>query len=196
MVLYLQIKEIPKELKNFKDRKCNTSIFCYDNELTLLSYKPKPNKVIYLLSSCDEEGAVNQTTNKPYMVEFYNKTKGGVDTFDQMCSVMSCSRKTNRWPMCQFYGILNMAFINSYVIYTHNMYQQNKIPLNRPKFMKQLHFSLIKSKLAERQEITTLKTTLRANIKNILQQDKENSSSAPQNPKNKKSKICAFSNVE
>lgn len=70
-------KEIPKELKNFKDRKCNTSIFCYDNELTLLSYKPKPNKVIYLLSSCDEEGAVNQTTNKPYMVEFYNKTKGG-----------------------------------------------------------------------------------------------------------------------
>lgn len=51
------------------------------------------------------------------MVEFYNKTKGGVDTFDQMCSVMICSRK------------INMAFINSYVIYTHNMYQQNKMPL-------------------------------------------------------------------
>lgn len=72
---------------------------------------------MYLLSSCDEEGVINQTTNKPYMVEFYNKTKGGVDTFDQMCSVMICSRK------------INMAFINSYVIYTHNMYQQNKMPL-------------------------------------------------------------------
>ncbi|KAJ0171852.1 hypothetical protein K1T71_012615 [Dendrolimus kikuchii] len=99
-----------------RTRATGTSIFCYDGPLTLLSYKPKPNKVVYLLSSCSEEGTVNERTKKPNMVEFYNQTKGGVDTLDQMCSNMSCSRKTNRWPMCVFYGMLNIAFINSYVL--------------------------------------------------------------------------------
>lgn len=51
------------------------------------------------------------------MILFYNQTKGGVDSLDQMCSSMLCSRKTSRWPMAVFYGILNMAFVNSAIIY-------------------------------------------------------------------------------
>lgn len=38
------------------------------------------------------------------MILFYNTTKGGVDTFDQMCSPMSCNRETNKWPMAVFYS--------------------------------------------------------------------------------------------
>lgn len=46
--------------------------------------------------TCDE-GAISEiSSKKPTMVEFYNQTKGGVDTFDQMCSISSCSRKTRR----------------------------------------------------------------------------------------------------
>lgn len=102
-------REIPEELKNSKTRPVGSSIFCYDGPLTLLSFKPKPSKVIYLCSSCDEEGTVNRNSKMPYMIEFYNLTKGGVDSFDQMCSNMSSSRKTNRWPMCVFYGMINIA---------------------------------------------------------------------------------------
>ncbi|XP_067629492.1 piggyBac transposable element-derived protein 4-like [Eurosta solidaginis] len=100
-------REIPPEMKVSKGRKCGTSIFAYDNELTLLSYKPKPNKIIYLLSSCNEIGTVNNTTKKPHMIEFYNSTKGGVDTFDQMCSVMSCARKptAGQWQHFLVYSI-------------------------------------------------------------------------------------------
>lgn len=110
-------REIPEEFKNTRSRAVGTSMFCFDRSLTLVSYKPKPSKMVYLLSSCDDEGVINSTTGKPEMIMFYNQTKGGVDTFDQICSNMSCSRKTNRWPMTMLYGILNMAFVNSYVIY-------------------------------------------------------------------------------
>lgn len=92
-------REIPDELKQMKSRRVGTSMFCYDGPLTLVSYKPKPSKMVFVLSSCDEEGTVHATTGKPNMIHFYNETKGGVDTFDQMCSSISCSRKTNRWPM-------------------------------------------------------------------------------------------------
>lgn len=114
-------REIPEELKNSRSRPVGTSMFCFDGPLTLVSYKPKPAKMVYLLSSCNEDAAINEVTGKPEMIIYYNQTKEGVDTLDQMCSHMSCSRKTNRWPMCLFYGMLNIAFVNAYIIYRHNV---------------------------------------------------------------------------
>ena len=49
---------------------------------------------------------------------FYNGTKGGVDTFDQLCAKTTCARKTPRWPLCFFYGMLDMVYTNSYILYT------------------------------------------------------------------------------
>lgn len=126
-------------MKNQRSRNINTSMLCYDAPLTLVSYKPKPSKIVYLLSSCDEEGSVNPETKKPRMIEFYNSTKGGVDTFDQMCSVMSCCRKTNRWPMCVFYGMLNISCINSNVIFCHNASVMGQKVMIRRDFMKKMH---------------------------------------------------------
>lgn len=114
-------REIPEQMKNTRSRAVGTSMFCYDGPLTLVSYKPKPSKMAYLLSSCDEQGTINQATGKPEMIIFYYQINGGVDTFDQMCCSMSCSRKTNRWHMAVFYGMLNLSFVNSYVIYCHNV---------------------------------------------------------------------------
>ena len=58
---------------------------------------------------------------KPEIIEFYNATKG-VDTFDQMCSVNCCSRKTKRCPLCILHGMMNAADMNSYIkIYKENM---------------------------------------------------------------------------
>ena len=49
---------------------------------------------------------------------FYNASKGGVDTFDHMCAHYDIGRKTRRWPLCVFYGLLNIATTNSFVIFT------------------------------------------------------------------------------
>lgn len=163
-------REIPEELKNTRSRKVGTSMFCFDGNLTLVSYKPKPSKVVYMLSSCDEGAVINSVTGKPEIVMVYNQTKGGVDTFDQMCSLMSCSRKTNRWPMAMFYGILNIAFINSYIIYAHNVLSKGEKPLNRREYMKKLSTELSTPWMKSRLEIPTLPRRLRENIENILPQ--------------------------
>lgn len=61
------------------------------------------------------------------------------DTIDKMCN-MSCSRKTQRWPLCIFY----VSFINAYIYYKNNL-KRGKKPLRRKKFMKQLTKDLTKS---------------------------------------------------
>lgn len=44
---------------------------------------------------------------------YYNQTKGGAVTLDQMCSLMSCSRMTS---ITLLYGMMNMTSINDYII--------------------------------------------------------------------------------
>ncbi|KAK3893362.1 hypothetical protein Pcinc_002796 [Petrolisthes cinctipes] len=78
------------------------------------------------------------------IIEFYNSMKGDVDTFDQICSVSSCSSKTRRWPLCIFYGMLNAANVNSYIIYKENMERVgNRQIISRKKFMLQVRKALI-----------------------------------------------------
>lgn len=68
-------------------------MFCYDGNTTLVSYKPKKNKNVFLLSTTHGKGTLTPSV-KPDIIEFYNSAKDAVDTFDQICHNMSCNRKT------------------------------------------------------------------------------------------------------
>lgn len=70
--------------------------YAYDNTKTLVSYCPQKNKVVLLVSSYHGE---TDASGKPEIINFYNRTKGGVDTFDRMITLYTVSRKTSRWPM-------------------------------------------------------------------------------------------------
>nr|CAI5865669.1 unnamed protein product [Callosobruchus analis] len=78
------------------------SLFGFDSNKTLVSYCPRANKVVLLLSSMHFDDYVDQETGKPQIVLDYNRTKGGTDTFDQLCHTYSVSRKTRRWPLRYF----------------------------------------------------------------------------------------------
>lgn len=182
-------REIPQEMKNTKTRNIGTSMFAFDAEKTLVSYKPKTNKVVFLLSTMHGQPNIDSSTKKPEMIHFYNNTKGAVDTVDQICSGMSCNRKTNRWPQCIFYNILNLCIINAYVIYVSNMVRQRQKSLKRRAFVQKLADDLIEPWLRERYETVTLRKNIKANIKDILQIENvvPNTSQAQPN----KRKICA-----
>ncbi len=47
----------------------------------------------------------------------YNKKKCGVDMLDSMCRSMSTKAGTRRWPFAVFCNLLDMAAINSWIIY-------------------------------------------------------------------------------
>lgn len=183
-------KEIPKEMKEIKSRKLNSSMFCYNNDTILVSYKAKPNKMVYLISTTHEEGNIAVESGKPEIVEFYNSTKGAVDAFDEMSGNMSCSRKTQRWPLCFFYGILNSAIVNSYVIYVHTMIRQQKKPLSRRQFAKDLSSELMKPWLRSRLRVPTLQRHLKTKIEEILGETATVDEDVPQGTPGRK--ICSF----
>jgi hypothetical protein len=68
--------EIPIEFKAFKSRKIDTSILGFNNSLTLVSFVPKENKAVLLVSTSNHAPEINSTTNKPEIILDYNKDKG------------------------------------------------------------------------------------------------------------------------
>lgn len=134
--------------------------------LWYLTY-PKKNKAVVLLSTVHTDDSVDENTKKPEIILCYNHTKGGVDTFDQLCHSTSVSRKTRRWPLRIFYGMLDAAGVNSFVIYkcnsSGNMNTGNIIP-KRSKFLKELATALVEELLKERLCNDRLPREIRSNI--------------------------------
>lgn len=110
----------------------------YEDKVTLLCQRVKPTKRIQILSTVHHNPTVIEN-QKSHIHMFYNATKGGVDTFDQICSALTCSRKTRRWPVCVFYGILNIVVNNSFFI--HQNLPGNKL-YNRREFSVDLAMDL------------------------------------------------------
>lgn len=179
-------KEIPPEL--LKNRQRGTSMFCFDRKKTLVSYAPKPNKIVLLLSTLHEGASISEN-GKPDIIINYNETKSGVDTFDQLCSNMTCSRKTRRWPMCVFYGMINIATINSFVVYCHNSHKANTKPASRFQFMLNLGKSLAEPWMRQRLNIPNLRRNIRQDINEILNIQPV---PEPDNPMAKKRTVCSF----
>lgn len=76
------------ELLQTIDRKCSTSMFCFDKKKILM-----PNKMVVLLSTLHEDATVFEY-GKSNRILNYNEIKSGVDTFDQLCSNIFYSQKT------------------------------------------------------------------------------------------------------
>ena len=96
--------------------------FDHANDFTLLSVAPKKNKrVVFLSTMHSEKKKRDEDTGKEEINVFYNHEKGGVDSHDQMYSLYTTVRKTNSWPVRLFYGIIDSAALNAFVMFTENV---------------------------------------------------------------------------
>jgi hypothetical protein len=145
--------QIPLAFKR-KRKEEKSSIFGFQKDATLVSYVPKQNKNVFLLSSLHFDGKIDDETGnqkKPEIITFYNHTKCGVDVVDQMCAAYNVSRATKRWPMVIFFSMLNTAGINSQILFTSN---KNKVKSRRD-FLRQLAVSLMQDNLNRRRTSNT-----------------------------------------
>ncbi|UYV68511.1 hypothetical protein LAZ67_6000002 [Cordylochernes scorpioides] len=136
-------KEIPSEFVISRGRNVHTSVFGFQSEMTLLSYKPKENKVVLMLSTLHHDANIDDSTGelkKPEMIMFYNMTKGGVDVMGEMTATYNCARNS-RWPMVNFYPLSNIGAINSQIIHFANG-NASKVK-SRRHFLKTLSLNLI-----------------------------------------------------
>lgn len=65
-------RELPFELLPSNTRPQKSSIFAYQDDVTLVSYCPKQNKAVLVLSTMHSDGTVDEDTQKPDIILFYN----------------------------------------------------------------------------------------------------------------------------
>lgn len=131
---------IPPEFRESRERETFSSSFGFEHDMTLVSYVPKKNKSVTLLSTMHHEAKVSEDKErKPEIILYYNQTKGGVDTTDKLAATYSCKRGTRRWPVCLFYNMIDLAAINAFVLFMHvnSSYHQKKL-FKRRIFLKEL----------------------------------------------------------
>lgn len=109
--------EIPVIFNSSKNRDPGDFLYGYQKDLTLLSYVPKKNKHVLLLSTLhtSHQSIINDL---PEMISDYNRLKVGVDVLDQILGYYSCRRGTRRWPFTVWMHIVDLAAHNAYVIYS------------------------------------------------------------------------------
>lgn len=159
-------REIPTNFLPHKDRKVGDTIYGFTKDTTLVSYTPKKNKAVILMSTMHHQKSMDPETGAPEIISFYNLTKGGVDAMDEKCAKYTCSRRTRRWPMAIFFKLLDIASANSYIMYAS--YPENK--MTRLNFIKMLASELTKEHLQERLQTNLyLPRQLKELIRHILQ---------------------------
>lgn len=94
-----------------------------------------------------DDVSFNDETKKPEVILIYNSSRGGVDTVDQKCGDYSVSRRMRRWPLAIFFQLLNIAGINTNILY-NNTKIENKHKTRRL-FQKSLSMDLMKNYLSE-----------------------------------------------
>ncbi|XP_022183154.1 piggyBac transposable element-derived protein 4-like [Myzus persicae] len=146
-----------------KKKEVGSSVFGFQKNKTLVSYVPRKNKAVILLSTMHHDSKIDVETRKPEIIMDYNCTKDGVDTVDKMCAAYSVSRITKRWPLVIFYSLMNIAGINAQVLFSY--YKHNNAPKIRRLFLKTLAFDLMKEHLASRAQISSLPSDISSFLK-------------------------------
>lgn len=173
-------REIPHAFVSAAGRNQYDSIFGFRRNETLVSYVPKKGKTVVLCSSMHiaSNEVADDEEKKPEIISFYNSTKSGVDVVDKLCASYSVARSTRRWPMVIFYHLLNVAGINSRVIFLGN---QNKF-CSRREYLKRLGLALLNEQLERRAQISSLPRDLQIKLQKYkpLERPRESREASPE----------------
>ena len=100
------------------------------------------------------DNKVDEETGLPEMILDYNATKAAVD---QLCHHYSVQKRKKRWPLAYFYNCLNIAGINSMVIFRSKFSQgKNQATHSRQIFLENLGMSLLHPWLQRRVQLIHL----------------------------------------
>ncbi|XP_055362249.1 uncharacterized protein LOC129603679 isoform X1 [Betta splendens] len=144
--------ELPPALLSVKGRSAFSSVFAFTPSTVLVSYVPKKNKNVILMSTLHSAATAandvllvdaGRRDKKPFAVLDYNATKGGVDNLDKVIGTYSCRRKTARWPVV-FHNVLDVSCYNAFVVWREA--HPDWMPGNRSKrrvFLEQLGKALV-----------------------------------------------------
>lgn len=143
-------REIPTCFLDIKKRTVNSTVFGYGKDILLTSYVPKKTKNVLMISTMHEHGIIDSESGdqkKPEVITYYNNsTKGGVDVVDELKGEYSVARISCRCPLTIFFALMNIAGINSQIIFRENTNQT----ISRRLYLKTLGKELTKHFMVQR----------------------------------------------
>lgn len=154
--------ELPVEVVNSKKVEVHSSRFIFTKDATVVSYIPKKNKVVLLMSTMHHTANISiREDKKPQIILDYNATKGAVDTLDKLVATYTCKRATARWPMVIFHNMLDVSAYNSFVIWReiNPEWNENKL-YKRRLYLEQLGKDLIQAHIIRRTSLPRGSTAL------------------------------------
>lgn len=181
-------KVIPNEFLADRDRTQGSVRFGFNGNRTLVSFVPKKNRAVVLISTMHHDKSIDEEKNKPEIISFYNSTKCGVDILDMKCAVYASNRRTRRWPVAILYRLLSIASANSHIL--HLCYKGTPSK-TRFQFTKELGLALVEPHLRRRLLIANLPRNIRGSIKKLLKDDQPQQPDPVISDKLVKRKTCA-----
>ena len=136
-------KFLQLEFQTHCSRPMGSSVFGFQENISIVCYTPKARKSVTLISSMHYEPIVAESEPfKPEIIQFYNQTKRGVDNLDKLVRTYSSIRKCNRWPVTLFFYLIDIAAYNALVCYVFLNPNYHKGKLSRRRFLEELAFQL------------------------------------------------------
>ena len=114
-------REIPNNLRETCSLHDTTIVKLADAgaaTVTITKYQCKKSKSVNRLRSLHPNVAI-PSENNPKQYFFYNETKVRVDVLEQMSRCYSVKAGSRHRPIHVFYNVIDMALINSWIIYKH-----------------------------------------------------------------------------
>lgn len=147
--------ELPPTLVTTRGREVFSSKFAFTHDTTVVSYMPKKNKNVILMSTLHKAAEIStREDRKPTMILEYNANKGGVDNLDKVAGTYSCKRRTTRWPLAIFHNIIDISTYNSFVIWRElNPTWRASVRNWRRHFLEELGKALVTPCMQKRQHL-------------------------------------------
>ena len=160
---------IPDEMKANSARQVNSSLFGFNDQVTLVSYVPKEKQVVLPLSTMHHDNQIDGDNQKPEIILYYNSAKSGVDNLDHLATMFTSRRKVNRWPVALFGNVVDIRAVAAFVIWLGN-FPQWKISEGKRRrrlFLSELANQLVLPQIRRRAVTPTLQAPIRNAMKFI-----------------------------
>jgi len=95
------------------------------------------------IGSHEETVDIYETVNMPIAIKEYNTYMKGVDLFDQKASNYNLNLKSYRWYLKIFFHFIEIAMVNSFVLYSKSCERDNVTPMSHMKFRMEIIRELV-----------------------------------------------------
>lgn len=111
-------RELPSVAARTSKLAKGTTNYYRSGKILLVAFTDKRATLPVLLGSSMHKAILNDVSEKPQVVNDYNKHKSGVDNLDHKVRIFSSKRKSCRWTMAFFFNMVDIALVNAHVLFS------------------------------------------------------------------------------